>query len=108
MLEFGAIGLGICYDLRFSEYVHYLCNQRLDVTHIINNANDSCPLGLDLTDLGPFMLVFPGAFNWTTGPLHWELLLRARAVDNQVSGLHYQQFLSIHAVGVCGCRLYRP
>jgi omega-amidase len=29
------------------------------------------------------MLVFPGAFNMTTGPLHWELLLRARAVDNQ-------------------------
>lgn len=25
-----------------------------------------------------------GAFNTTTGPLHWELLLRARAVDNQL------------------------
>lgn len=30
------------------------------------------------------MLVLPGAFNYTTGPLHWELLLRARAVDNQI------------------------
>jgi omega-amidase len=30
---------------------------------------------------GAEMLVFPGAFNLTTGPLHWELLLRARAVD---------------------------
>ncbi len=31
------------------------------------------------------LLHFPlGAFNMTTGPLHWELLLRARAVDNQV------------------------
>ncbi len=29
------------------------------------------------------MLVYPGAFNTTTGPLHWELLARARAVDNQ-------------------------
>ena len=28
-------------------------------------------------------MVFPGSFNQTTGPLHWELLLRARAVDNQ-------------------------
>ncbi|KAG8307414.1 Carbon-nitrogen hydrolase [Homalodisca vitripennis] len=30
------------------------------------------------------MLLYPGAFNMTTGPLHWELLLRARAVDEQV------------------------
>ena len=30
------------------------------------------------------MLVYPGAFNMTTGPLHWSLLARARAVDNQV------------------------
>src|SRR5690606_25013903 len=31
-----------------------------------------------------FALFYPGAFNMTTGPLHWELLARARAVDNQV------------------------
>ena len=30
------------------------------------------------------MLVYPGAFNLTTGPLHWSLLGRARAVDNEV------------------------
>ena len=30
------------------------------------------------------LLVYPGAFNTTTGPLHYELLQRARAVDNQV------------------------
>ncbi|XP_076799144.1 omega-amidase NIT2 isoform X2 [Arvicanthis niloticus] len=30
------------------------------------------------------LLVYPGAFNLTTGPAHWELLQRARAVDNQV------------------------
>ena len=29
------------------------------------------------------LLVYPGAFNMTTGPAHWELLARARAVDNQ-------------------------
>lgn len=33
------------------------------------------------------LLIFPGAFNLTTGPAHWELLQRARAVDNQVSRL---------------------
>ena len=29
------------------------------------------------------MLVYPAAFNLTTGPRHWELLFRARAVDGQ-------------------------
>lgn len=29
------------------------------------------------------MLVYPAAFNMTTGPLHWELLQRSRANDNQ-------------------------
>lgn len=36
------------------------------------------------TAAGASMIVYPGAFNTTTGPAHWELLLRARAVDNQV------------------------
>lgn len=30
------------------------------------------------------MLIYPSAFNMTTGPLHWSLLARSRAVDNQV------------------------
>lgn len=29
------------------------------------------------------MILYPGAFNMTTGPVHWELLTRSRAVDNQ-------------------------
>lgn len=29
-------------------------------------------------------MVYPGAFNMTTGPLHWELLARGRAIDNQI------------------------
>ena len=57
---FGKIALGICYDLRFPEYAQ-VC------------ANEGCEL-----------ICFPGAFNTTTGPAHWELLLRARALDNQV------------------------
>ncbi|KAG0724261.1 Omega-amidase NIT2 [Chionoecetes opilio] len=54
------IGLGICYDMRFSEL-----------------ANIYSKLGCKL-------LLYPGAFNMTTGPAHWELLQRARALDNQV------------------------
>jgi len=54
------VGLGICYDIRFPEYAQ-VCVQR-----------------------GARMLVYPGAFNTVTGPAHWELLQRARAIDNQV------------------------
>uniref|UniRef100_A0A1B6CY09 omega-amidase n=2 Tax=Clastoptera arizonana TaxID=38151 RepID=A0A1B6CY09_9HEMI len=54
------VGLGICYDLRFSEMAKLYRKQGVD------------------------MLLYPGAFNMKTGPLHWELLLRARAVDEQV------------------------
>jgi len=57
---FGNIGVGICYDIRFPEYALLLSQK-----HQCN------------------ILVYPGAFNLTTGPAHWELLQRARAVDNQ-------------------------
>ena len=54
-------------------------------------------------------MVYPGAFNTVTGPLHWELLQRARAVDNQmfvltcspsrVPGAGYQAWGHSTAVG---------
>jgi omega-amidase len=56
----GKIGVGICYDIRFPEYA------------------------MMLRQMGARMLVYPGAFNMVTGPAHWELLQRARAVDNQL------------------------
>ncbi|CCU98964.1 unnamed protein product [Malassezia sympodialis ATCC 42132] len=56
----GRFGLGICYDMRFPESAQIAAR------------------------LGAGALLYPGAFNTTTGPLAWELLLRARAVDNQV------------------------
>jgi len=58
--DFARIGLGICYDVRFPEMA------------MIAARN------------GAHMMIYPGAFNLTTGPLHWELLQRARAVDNQI------------------------
>jgi predicted amidohydrolase len=54
------IGLMICYDVRFPE------------------------LARAMTLKGADLLVIPAGFNRTTGPLHWELLMRSRAVDNQV------------------------
>lgn len=55
------VGLGICYDLRFPELAHKM-------TRPPHSSS---------------LLVYPGAFNTITGPLHWELLARSRAVDNQ-------------------------
>ncbi|KAJ5606535.1 hypothetical protein N7510_009316 [Penicillium lagena] len=57
--EYGKVGLAICYDIRFPEAAMIAARK------------------------GAFLLLYPGAFNTTTGPLHWELLGRARAVDNQ-------------------------
>jgi len=56
---FGTIGVGICYDIRFPELAMLMRNR------------------------GAQIIVYPGAFNLTTGPAHWELLQRARALDNQ-------------------------
>lgn len=54
---FGRVGLGICYDLRFPE---------------LFRGMGECSL-----------LVLPAAFTYTTGQAHWEILLRARAIENQ-------------------------
>ncbi len=53
---FGRIGLAICYDLRFPELFRAMKN--LDI------------------------IVLPSAFTETTGKMHWEVLVRARAVEN--------------------------
>ncbi|KAK4391847.1 Omega-amidase, chloroplastic [Sesamum angolense] len=59
-VDVGRIGIGICYDIRFQE------------------------LAAIYAARGAHLLCYPGAFNMTTGPLHWELLQRARAADCQL------------------------
>jgi nitrilase len=54
---FGRVGLSVCYDLRFPE---------------LYRAMGECAL-----------IVVPAAFTHTTGLAHWEVLLRARAIENQ-------------------------
>jgi omega-amidase len=56
----GRVGLCVCFDLRFEELCRVMALR------------------------GARMILAPAAFNMTTGPAHWELLLRQRAVDNQL------------------------
>jgi len=56
---FGAVGLSICYDLRFPELYRYYSYK------------------------GCQILTVPSAFTEPTGKAHWETLLRARAIENQ-------------------------
>jgi nitrilase len=53
---FGRIGLAVCYDLRFPE-----------LFRAMNNVD---------------IIVLPAAFTDTTGKMHWEVLVRARAIEN--------------------------
>ncbi|XP_048343080.1 deaminated glutathione amidase isoform X2 [Sphaerodactylus townsendi] len=55
----GKVGLAICYDLRFPE------------------------MSLALAQEGAEILTYPSAFTVTTGSAHWEVLLRARAIETQ-------------------------
>lgn len=54
------LGVGICYDIRFPE------------------------LSRLMALAGAEVIIFPAVFSVSTGPDHWELLIRGRAVDNQV------------------------
>jgi nitrilase len=55
---FGRLGVAVCYDLRFPELFRYLAAQGLDI------------------------LALPSAFTAATGKAHWDVLVRARAVEN--------------------------
>lgn len=56
----GKIGLAICFDIRFSELFRVMGAR------------------------GAQIILVPAAFNMTTGPVHWDLAFRSRAVDNQL------------------------
>jgi len=55
---FGRLGVAICYDLRFPEMFRRMLNTGMDI------------------------IVLPSAFTATTGKAHWEILVRARAIEN--------------------------
>ncbi|HRE32745.1 MAG TPA: carbon-nitrogen hydrolase family protein, partial [Candidatus Berkiella sp.] len=55
---FGKVGIAICYDLRFPELFRLMA---------LNGAQ---------------IIVLPSAFTINTGKVHWEILIRARAIEN--------------------------
>ena len=55
----GRLGLAVCYDLRFPEQFRAMADQGMEI------------------------MALPAAFTATTGAAHWEVLLRARAIENQ-------------------------
>ena len=61
--EFGRLGLCICFDMRFPELARIM--------------------SLD----GAWAVFCPASFNMTTGPAHWEIMFRSRAVESQVYAL---------------------
>lgn len=56
----GKVGVAICYDIRFPELTRIMALK------------------------GAKIVLIPAAFNMTTGPAHWELLFKSRALDNQI------------------------
>lgn len=55
---FGKLGIAVCYDLRFPEFFRPMSRQNIDI------------------------IIIPSAFTAKTGAAHWEVLLRARAIEN--------------------------
>lgn len=58
--EFGTFGLAICFDLRFPELFRLMALRGIKACLV------------------------PASFNMTTGPMHWELLARSQALNNQI------------------------
>lgn len=62
------IGMSICYDLRFPELYRIYTQEKIEIIYV------------------------PSAFTQRTGEAHWEVLLRARAIENQVYVIAPNQF----------------
>jgi predicted amidohydrolase len=58
--EYGRMGAAICFDMRFPELIRAMAER------------------------GAETIIVPAQFNTTTGPAHWELTIRARAIDNEL------------------------
>jgi predicted amidohydrolase len=57
---FGKLGLAVCYDIRFPEFFRAMHDQGVEI------------------------IILSAAFTFVTGVAHWDVLVRARAIENQV------------------------
>ena len=57
--DYGKMGVAICFDIRFPEMFRQMAKAGAEIVFL------------------------PASFNMTTGPVHWELLMKSRALDNQ-------------------------
>lgn len=57
--KFGKMGLAVCFDVRFPDMFR------------------------EMAKAGAHLVFLPAAFNMTTGPAHWDTLMKSRALDNQ-------------------------
>eukprot|EP00955_Chlamydomonas_euryale_P084593 363984-Chlamydomonas_euryale.AAC.26 len=89
--DVGRLGIGICYDLRFPELAQLYAKRGAQllvypgehtVVHALGQTQEA--VGFCNHWHAAWGAVCIGAFNMTTGPVHWELLQKARAVDNQL------------------------
>jgi len=58
--DFGKVGLAVCFDVRFPEMFR------------------------KMADAGAHLVFLPAAFSMTTGSAHWDILIKSRALDNQI------------------------
>lgn len=59
--EYGKMSVAICFDVRFTDFIRKAA-----------------------IDGGAKLIFLPAAFNMTTGPAHWDITMRVRAMDNQI------------------------
>lgn len=59
-MPFGKVGIAICYDIRFPEFIRNFALKGVE------------------------LLLVPAVFNDSTGPAHWSVMMQARAIENQI------------------------
>ena len=108
-----SVGLSICYDLRFPELYQALCTPSTTTAYTTSTASTTSNTSNSIhnnQDIHKDMLIssnradiilIPSAFTVLTGNSHWEVLLRARAIETQCyiiaaaqSGIHNEKRIS--------------
>lgn len=77
------VGLSVCYDVRFPAMYQTMCASRDESRFLEENNKSEHDQSISDSGLGAEVVLVPAAFTRKTGIAHWEVLLRARAIENQ-------------------------